>query len=279
MSVGSVILTNLCPTALSPTRTSTPKSTPSGTTWRNASTMCLHSRIVVLLVEGDPGEGHLCFFYLPPVGQESRLPVAGRGAYDGYLEVQGVPENFEQPATDQLLGARQGRPQLGPQDDPGRISACLVRGVNEHLLCPTPLYLGLRNPSVRPMGTVTVTLCHWDRVLHASSLTTRDGFNRSDAHLSIFPFSAGNRWVSTSHNYRTNGSKVEYLKMQATSEGRSPGFTGKMCWNSNEECISRHMIARDLHREWFSGGARGGEPFACTSSGRNPLARIIHEGS
>ena len=25
-------------------------------------------RIVVLLVEGDPGEGHLCFFYLTPVG-------------------------------------------------------------------------------------------------------------------------------------------------------------------------------------------------------------------
>ena len=40
-------------------------------------------RIVVLLVEGDPGEGQLGFFYLTPVGQERRLPVAGRGAYDG----------------------------------------------------------------------------------------------------------------------------------------------------------------------------------------------------
>jgi hypothetical protein len=40
------------------------------------------------------------------VGQKGRLPVAGRGAYDSYLEVQGVPELFEQPATDQLLGAR-----------------------------------------------------------------------------------------------------------------------------------------------------------------------------
>ena len=53
-------------------------------------------RIVVLLVEGDPGEGHLCFFYLTPVSQERRLPVACRGAYDSYLEVQGVAEDFEQ---------------------------------------------------------------------------------------------------------------------------------------------------------------------------------------
>ena len=137
-------------------------------------------------------------------------------------------------------------------------------------------YLVPHTPTVQPMGTITVTLRRWDKDLHASGLTTRDGFNRSDAHLSIFPFSAGTRWVSTSLNYRTNGSKVEYLKMQATSESRSPGFTGKVCWNSNEECISRHMIARDLHRQRFSGGARGGESFACTSSGRNPLGETLH---
>jgi hypothetical protein len=63
-------------------------------------------RIVILLVEGDPGEGHLCFLYLTPVGQERRLPVTGRGAYDSDFEFQGVPEKLEQPATHQLLGAR-----------------------------------------------------------------------------------------------------------------------------------------------------------------------------
>ena len=49
-------------------------------------------RIVVLLVEGDPGEGHLGFFYLTPVGQERRLPVAGRGAYDAHPALQCVVE-------------------------------------------------------------------------------------------------------------------------------------------------------------------------------------------
>ena len=66
-------------------------------------------RIVVLLVEGDPGEGQVGFFYLPPVSQERRLPVAGRGAYDADLEVQGVPEEVEQPATDHVLGAHGAR--------------------------------------------------------------------------------------------------------------------------------------------------------------------------
>ena len=96
-------------------------------------------RIVVLLVEGDPGEGHLGFFYLTPVGQERRLPVAGRGANDVDLEVQGVPEKFEQPATDQLLRARQRRPQLGLEDDPRRIYARVARGVNDGILSPAPL--------------------------------------------------------------------------------------------------------------------------------------------
>ena len=49
------------------------------------------NQIVVLLVEGDPGEGHLGFFYLTPVSQERRLPVACRGAYEGGLVVQGFP--------------------------------------------------------------------------------------------------------------------------------------------------------------------------------------------
>src|SRR5215208_4480280 len=50
------------------------------------------NQIVVLLVEGDPGEGNLCIFYLTPVGKERRLPVAGRGAYNANLAVQGVAE-------------------------------------------------------------------------------------------------------------------------------------------------------------------------------------------
>src|SRR5215212_7942421 len=67
-------------------------------------------RIVVLFVEGDPGEGHLGFFYLTPVGQERRLPVAGRCAYDANFAVQGVVEELEQVATDQLLRTRRRRP-------------------------------------------------------------------------------------------------------------------------------------------------------------------------
>ena len=52
-------------------------------------------RIIVLLVEGDPGEWHLGFFYLTPVCQERRLPVPGRGAYDAELAIQGVMEVLE----------------------------------------------------------------------------------------------------------------------------------------------------------------------------------------
>jgi hypothetical protein len=73
------------------------------------------------------------------VSQERRLPVAGLGAHDSHLAVQGVPEELEQPATHQLLRARQGRPQLGPEYDPGRISAWIARGVNEGFLRPTSL--------------------------------------------------------------------------------------------------------------------------------------------
>src|SRR5215208_5933938 len=37
-------------------------------------------RVVVLLVEGDPGEGEVGFFYLTPVSQERRFPVASWSA-------------------------------------------------------------------------------------------------------------------------------------------------------------------------------------------------------
>ena len=107
-------------------------------------------RIVVLLVEGDPGEGYLGFFYLTPVGQERRLPVAGRGAYDANLAVQGVPEELEQPATDHVLGAGQRHPQLGLEDDPGRIDAWVARGVNERSpLSSTTILSCARSPHGR----------------------------------------------------------------------------------------------------------------------------------
>jgi hypothetical protein len=103
-------------------------------------------RIVVLLVERDPGEGQVGFFYLTPVGQERRLSVAGRGAYDANLAIQGVPEGLQQPATDQLFGARQRRPQLGHENDPGRTNAWVTRGVNTGLLYPAPLSWGCAHP-------------------------------------------------------------------------------------------------------------------------------------
>src|SRR5215213_11762713 len=83
--------------------------------WKNAAQRFYYVppqpyRIVVLLVEGDPGERHLGFFYLTPVGQERRLPVAGRCAYHANFAVQGVVEELEQVATDQLLRTRRRRP-------------------------------------------------------------------------------------------------------------------------------------------------------------------------
>jgi hypothetical protein len=86
--------------------------------WHNPA-QCLYyvppqpDRIVVLLVQGDPGEGQIGFFYVTPVGQERGLPVAGGGAYDANFAVCGIAEEIEQPATDDLLGTRQRRPQLG----------------------------------------------------------------------------------------------------------------------------------------------------------------------
>src|SRR5215216_6880831 len=41
--------------------------------------------IVVLFVEGDPGEQSVGFFLLTPLGQEYRLSVAGRSAYEAHL--------------------------------------------------------------------------------------------------------------------------------------------------------------------------------------------------
>src|SRR5918997_7123329 len=73
-------------------------------------------------------------------------------------------------------------------------------------------YLVPRKPTVRPLGTTTVTLRRWDKDLCASDVTIRDAFSRLDAHLRFSPFSAGTRWVPTSPNYRTNGIKLEYLR-------------------------------------------------------------------
>lgn len=76
-----------------------------------------------MLVEGDPCKDQVIFLYSTPVGQERRLPVSCWGADDAQFAVRGIPEEIEQPATDQLLGARQRRPQLGLEDDPRRITA------------------------------------------------------------------------------------------------------------------------------------------------------------
>jgi hypothetical protein len=73
------------------------------------------------------------------VGQERRLPVAGRGAYDANLALQGVVKELEQSATDDLLGTRQRRPQLGLEDDSGKINAWVARGVDNGLLRAAPL--------------------------------------------------------------------------------------------------------------------------------------------
>jgi hypothetical protein len=137
------------------------------------------NQIVVLLVEGDPGEGHLCFFYLTPVGKERRLPVAGRGAYDTDFAVQAVPETSEQLATDQLLGARRWRPQLGLEYDPRRIYARVARGVNNGILSPAPLSSAAhvqRRADERRLYTQ-------DEDLHKSYSITFDDFNKPHVDL------------------------------------------------------------------------------------------------
>ena len=97
-------------------------------------------RIVVLLVEGDPGEGQASFYCSMPLGQERRLSVSRRGAYEGYLAVEGFPQELEQPGANQLLGARCRRPQLGLDDDAGRIEVWVAGGVDDCLPCPVPLF-------------------------------------------------------------------------------------------------------------------------------------------
>ncbi len=105
-------------------------------------------RIVILLVEGDPRERQFVVFCSAPVGQDRRLPVAGRGAYHANPALLGVVKELEQPATDQLLGTRRRRPQLGFEDNPGSTSASVARGVNDDLLRPAPLP-GPRTAAVR----------------------------------------------------------------------------------------------------------------------------------
>src|SRR5918993_344044 len=111
-------------------------------------------------------------------------------------------------------------------------------------------YLVPRTPTVRPVGTTTVTLRRWDKDLCASDVTIRDAFSRSDAHLRFFPFSAGTRWVPTAPNCRTNGGKIEHLQTQPASRSRSARFlSGKEPSLPNKEGISRNMIAPELRRE------------------------------
>jgi hypothetical protein len=81
-------------------------------------------------------------------------------------------------------------------------------------------YLGLRTPTVRPMGTTTVTLRRWDMVLRASDLTTRDGFNWSDAHLSIFPILSRNPVIPIVLDYRIDDSIIVCLRLQSAAESR-----------------------------------------------------------
>jgi len=83
-------------------------------------------QIVVLLVEGDPGERQAGFFCLTPLDQERRLPVPSRGGYEANLAVRGFPEELEQSGADQLLGARRRRVQFGLDDDTGRVDVSIV---------------------------------------------------------------------------------------------------------------------------------------------------------
>ena len=103
-------------------------------------------RVVVALVEGDPGEGRLGLLRPQPVGKERGLAVAGGGAQDAELTAQAVVEEVEQFAADQLLWARQRRPELGLEHDHGRIFAWLARGPDKHLLRPPAPASGSSRP-------------------------------------------------------------------------------------------------------------------------------------
>ena len=98
-------------------------------------------RIVVLLVEGDPGEGQLGFFYLTPLGQKRRLPVAGRGAYDAYLAVQSVLRSSSNLRRTSCSGRGNGARNLGLRTILGESALGSLEAVNNGLLC-SRRYLG-----------------------------------------------------------------------------------------------------------------------------------------
>src|SRR5918995_5350133 len=93
-------------------------------------------RIVVLLVQRNPAEGHAGFFCLPPLGQERRLAVARRSTYEGHLAVEGSLQKPEQSRTFDLLRARRRRSQLGLDDDARRMEVWVTRGLDYRLLRP-----------------------------------------------------------------------------------------------------------------------------------------------
>src|SRR5215218_7716923 len=91
-------------------------------------------RIVILLVQRNPAEGHAGIFCLPPLGQERRLAVASRSTYEGELAVDCSLQEPEQPRTVDLLRARRRRSQLGRENDPRRIPVRIIEGADGTLL-------------------------------------------------------------------------------------------------------------------------------------------------
>ena len=102
-------------------------------------------RIVILLVERNPAEGHAAFFCLPPLGQERSLAVASRSTYEGDLAVRGSLQEPEQSGTHELLGAGRRRSQLGRYDNPRRIRNWVTNGVDGALLVSgAAIWMGAR---------------------------------------------------------------------------------------------------------------------------------------
>jgi hypothetical protein len=108
-------------------------------------------------------------------------------------------------------------------------------------------FLVPRTPTIRPMGTITASPRRWDKGLYASDLTTRDGCNRSDAHLLIFPILSRNPMGFDNLILLHKRQQSRILNMQATSESLNPRFTGKLCCHSNEEWI--HDCSRPAQTE------------------------------
>src|SRR5688572_29414569 len=71
-------------------------------------------RIIVLLVEGDPGKDPIGSPRAQPLGQEYRLAVPGRGADEGDLAIEPLLEHLKKPGTQHLFGSRRRHAQLGP---------------------------------------------------------------------------------------------------------------------------------------------------------------------